>query len=271
MPTIRANGLEVHYTSEGHGPPLLMLHGATSSALEDWAAQRPAFRETFRLFLPDARGHAGTRWDPGDGWSRDDLVADLLGFADALGLDTFHLAGFSMGAMTALAFATRRPERVRSALLAGIDVQREPRARVAARLMDPERIERDEPAWARALARRHDPAQGKGAWRRLLRALTADVAIQEPLTPADLRRAGMPILLAYGDRDVFVPLDHAVALRRQLPDARLLVAPDCGHQVMIERAGIFNQAATTFWRRILAGEREAATGVGAAPDTGERP
>lgn len=251
MPIVRANGLAIHYTAEGEGPPLIMLHGATSSALEDWVAQREAFGRTFRLYLPDARGHAGTRADPSEGWSRDALVGDLGAFADALGLETFHLCGFSMGAMTALAFAARHPDRVRSAIVAGIDVQHEPRARVAARLMDPGRIERDEPTWADALARRHDPVQGPGAWRRLLRAIVSDIDRQEPLTPAELRRAGMPILLAYGDRDVFAPLHHVVDLRRQLPDARLLVAPDCGHQVMLERASLFNGAAATFWRDVL--------------------
>jgi pimeloyl-ACP methyl ester carboxylesterase len=255
MPHVRANGIDMHYTVEGHGPPLILLHGATSSGLEDWVAQRPAFRASFRLFLPDARGHAGTRWDPADGWSRETLVDDLVAFADAMDLGTFHVAGFSMGAMTALAAATRHPERIRSAIVAGIDVQRQPRARVAARLMDPGRIEREDPAWAGRLARRHDPVQGEGAWRRLLRALVDEVAEQVPLTAADLRRARMPILLAYGDRDVFAPLDHVVALRRQLPDARLLVAPDCGHLVMLERAGLFNQAAATFWRRALLPDR----------------
>lgn len=38
MPYIRTNGLDVHYTTEGAGPPLVLLHGATSSAAEDWAA-----------------------------------------------------------------------------------------------------------------------------------------------------------------------------------------------------------------------------------------
>ena len=42
------------------------------------------------------------------------LVDDVLAFVDALGLDTFHLLGFSMGAMTALQFATRHPERLRT-------------------------------------------------------------------------------------------------------------------------------------------------------------
>ncbi|MFO1539036.1 MAG: alpha/beta fold hydrolase [Chloroflexota bacterium] len=248
MAHVAANGLRVHYTVEGDGPPLILLHGATSSALEDWAAQRPLFRRTHTLYLVDARGHAGTRWDPADGWGRDLLVADLGAFADALGLADFHLGGFSMGAMTVLAYASRHPERVRSAIVAGIDTEPEPRSRVAARLMDPDRIRRDEPAWAAALERRHAPVQGPGQWERLLRAIAAEVPRQAPLTPAELRRIRLPVLYVVGDRDVFVPLDHAVALRRALPDAQLLVIPGCGHVVTAEQPGIFNAAAEAFLR-----------------------
>jgi 3-oxoadipate enol-lactonase len=259
MPHVRANGLEIHYTTEGAGPPLVMLHGATSSALEDWSAQRPLFRKAFRLYLVDARGHAGTRWDAADGFDKDLLVADLLGFVDALDLPTFHLAGFSMGAMTALTFATRYPERLRTAIIAGIDNQREPRTSVARRLMDPERIDREEPAWAAQLERRHGPVQGEGAWRTLLRAIARDVAEQALLTSAELRDARLPILLAYGDRDVFAPADHAVALQRQLPDAWLLIAPGSGHQVMVQRPGLFNDAAGSFYRSTEPTARERAT------------
>jgi pimeloyl-ACP methyl ester carboxylesterase len=150
MPTVEANGIAISYTVEGAGPPLVMLHGATSTALEDFAAQRPLFRKAFRIHLVDARGHGGTRWDVRDGFTRDMLVDDLLAFADALGMTTFHLVGFSMGAMTALGFATRHPERLRTAIVCGVDIAREPRASVAKRLMNPERILRDEPEWAAA-------------------------------------------------------------------------------------------------------------------------
>jgi pimeloyl-ACP methyl ester carboxylesterase len=261
MPTLRANGIDIAYTSEGAGPPMVLLHGATSSALEDWSAQRPLFRKVFHLYLPDARGHGGTRWDAADGFTRDMLVDDLAGFVDALGLQTFHLVGFSMGAMTALTYACRYPERLRTLLIAGIDVQRQPRARVAARLMDPERIERDEPAWATQLERRHGPVQGQGAWKRLLHAIQADVSTQELHTPETLSRVRVPTLMAYGDRDVFVPIDHVVSLYRQLPEARLFVAPECGHQVMVTRAGAFNEAAASFYRST---ERRARERAGAA-------
>ncbi len=261
MPLIEANGLRINYATEGAGPPMVMLHGATSSALEDWSAQRPAFRRAFRLYLVDARGHAGTKWDVADGFTNEMLVADLLAFADALHLATFHLVSFSMGAMTALTFASRHPERLRTLLISGIDVQREPRARVAARLMDPERIDREDLRWAEQLERRHGPAQGAGAWRRLLPAIARDVASQRLLTPAELRNVRVPTLMAYGDRDVFVPVDHVAALYRQLPDARLFVAPGCDHQVMTTRAGLFNEAAAVFYRSTEAVARERALAI----------
>ncbi|MGI8928887.1 MAG: alpha/beta fold hydrolase [Candidatus Limnocylindrales bacterium] len=248
MPIVRANGLDVQYEVEGAGPPLVLLHGATSTAAEDWSAQRPLFRKAFRLYLVDARGHGGTRWDVRDGFRRDLLVDDLLAFADVMGLSTFHVVGFSMGAMTALTFATRYPERLRTAMICGIDIVREPRSSVARRLMDPERIQREEPDWAAQLERRHGPVQTDGAWQRLLPAIATDVASAPLLTHEELRRIRLPVQLVYGDRDVFVPADHAVAIHRQLPDSRLFICPNSPHQVMVSQPALFNLAAGNFYR-----------------------
>ena len=133
VPTIRANGLDIGYEVHGAGPPLVLLHGATSSGREDFAAQIPLFARGFRVFVPDARGHATTRWDAADGFRYDWLVDDLTAFVDGLGLDTFHLLGFSMGAMTALQFGARAPERLRTLIVVGITILREPRASVGRR------------------------------------------------------------------------------------------------------------------------------------------
>jgi pimeloyl-ACP methyl ester carboxylesterase len=248
MPRVRANGLDIGYQVQGAGPPLLLLHGATSSGREDFAAQVPLFGRAFHCYLPDARGHATTRWDAADGFRYEWLVDDVLAFADALGLETFHLLGYSMGGATAMGVASRSPERLRTLALVGISPQREPRASVARRLFDPQRILTHDPGWARALARRHDPVQGGGAWERLLPAIARDVATHEPLGPGDLRRIDAPTLVVVGDRDPFVPVDHAWALKRQLPDARLFVAPDCGHEVPLRRPALFNEALAGFYR-----------------------
>jgi 3-oxoadipate enol-lactonase len=248
MPTIRANDLDIAYEVHGAGPPLVMLHGATSIGREDFAAQAPLLSKAFQLFLPDARGHGLTAWDAANGFRYDWLVEDLAAFVDELGLETFHLLGFSMGAMTALQYAARFNDRLRTFAIVGITTQREPRASVARRLMDPRRADVDDPAWGVVLARRHDEGQGAGAWRRLLPAIAADVASQPLLTPRDLHAIEAPALVVCGDRDPFVPVDHAWGIQRQLPDGRLFVVPDCGHEVMVRRPGLFNEALTGFYR-----------------------
>jgi pimeloyl-ACP methyl ester carboxylesterase len=271
LASIRAGELEIGYDSHGSGPPLVMLHGATSTGREDFAAQVPFLSKAFRLYLPDARGHGSTRWDGAQGFTYAQLVDDVLAFVDALNLETFHLLGFSMGAMTALQFATRFPDRLRTLVVVGITTQREPRASVVRRLMDLERIDRADPAWAALLGRRHDPVQGEGAWRRLLPAIAADVAAQPLLGPRELRRIELPALVAVGDHDPFVPVDHAWGLMRQLPDGRLFVAPGSGHEVMVRRPGLFNEAVAGFYRSTEAtarGRSEAGPG-GSEPAASE--
>jgi pimeloyl-ACP methyl ester carboxylesterase len=265
VPTISGNGLEIAYETHGAGPPLLMLHGATSIGREDFAAQIPLLGKAFQLYLPDARGHGLTAWDAANGFRYDWLVDDLSAFVDGLGLETFHLLGFSMGAMTALQYAARFADRLRTLVVIGITTQREPRTSVARRLMDPVRADRDDPAWGQVLARRHDVGQGVGAWRRLLPAIAADVAVQPLLTPKDLHGIDAPAMVVCGDRDPFVPVDHAWGIHRQLPDSRLFVVPDCGHEVMVRRPGLFNDALTGFYRQTEAVAAARAQGAAGSP------
>jgi len=258
VPTIAANGLDIAYEVHGAGPPLVLLHGATSLGAEDFAAQLPLFSRAFRLYVPDARGHGATRWDTANGFRYDWLVDDLGAFVDGVGLETFHAVGFSMGAMTALQYAVRHQERLRTITIVGITTEREPRASVLRHLTDPDRVDRDDPAWAALLGRRHDAGQGVGAWRRLLPAIAADVARQPLLTPRDLHRIDAPGLVVCGDRDPFVPVGHADGIRRQVRDGRLFVVPDCGHEVMSRRPGLFNEALSGFFRSTEAVARQRA-------------
>ena len=139
---LNANGLRVGYDVVGTGPPLVLLHGASSASREDFRAQLPRLRQAFTCYLPDARGHARTVHDAANGFARDDLVADLAAFVDELGLATFDLVGFSMGAATALAYAIQSPARLRSLVLVGAATEREPRTSVIRHLADVARIER---------------------------------------------------------------------------------------------------------------------------------
>jgi pimeloyl-ACP methyl ester carboxylesterase len=259
LASILANGLDIGYDVRGAGPPLIALHGATSLGRDDFAAQLPLLSKAFLVHLPDARGHGRTRWDVGlGGFQYDWLVDDLVAFVDALGIDSFHLLGFSMGAMTALQFGARHPERLRTLVIVGITTQREPRASVGRRLMDPTRIVERDPAFAATLARRHDAGQGVGAWQQLLPAIAADIAVQPLLAPRQLHGIDCPTMVVCGDRDPFVPPEHAAALARQLPGGRLFVAPDCGHEVTARRPALFNEALAGFYRGTEAAARERA-------------
>jgi pimeloyl-ACP methyl ester carboxylesterase len=257
MPTILANGLETAYEVDGAGPPLLMLHGATSSGREHFASLAPTLAEGFRVHLPDARGHAESG-GPVDGWTTLDLAADVLAFADALGLTSFHLFGYSMGGMTALHVATTSPQRIRTLVAVSIGTEREPRLSVGRRLMDPERVARDDPGWARFQAARHDPRHGTGSWQRLMRAVVDDIEHQPLLTDAQLRTIDAPTLVAAGDRDPFVPVSQALALSRQVRDGRLLILPGVGHEALAA-TGLLRPALAEFYRSTadVAAERAA--------------
>jgi pimeloyl-ACP methyl ester carboxylesterase len=249
MPTIRANDLDIGYEvrGAGAGQPLVILHGAATTVGYTFGRQLPALTAAFRLVLPDARGHGRTPWDVRRGFRAEWLVDDLESFVDALDLDTFHLMGYSMGGMTALGFAVRRPERLRTLVVAGITTAREPRASVVRRLMDPGRIERDEPDWAADLDRL-DTTQGVGAWRALVTAVAADVASQPLLTPVEVRSITAPTLVMCGDRDPLVPVAQAADLARTVRDGRLFVAPDAGHDLANERPAACLAVMLDFYR-----------------------
>jgi pimeloyl-ACP methyl ester carboxylesterase len=258
MPTIDANGRATAYEVDGAGPPLVLLHGATGSGGDHFAGLRPVLATAFRCYMPDARGHGGTAWDPSESWTTVDLVADVDAFVDAVGLASFHLLGYSMGGMTALHFAARFPDRIRTLVAISIGSEREPRLSVGRSLMDPERITRDDPAWAARLAARHDPAHGSGSWRRLLDAIVADIAEQPLLTAQELRSIDAPTLVIAGDRDPFVPIPQAMALAHQVRDGRLLILPDVGHDSLVDHLPLLEAALTEFYRSTEAVARERA-------------
>ncbi len=249
MPSVTANGLDIGYEVHGAGPPLVLLHGATSSGREDFAAQVPLFSKAFRVYLPDARGHATTRWDAANGWTFAELVDDVAAFADAIGLGTFHLLGFSMGAMTALQFAVRWPERLRTLIVAGIThpARAADERRPAAHGPGLDRPERAGAGGGPGSAARPGPGR-----RRLAPVAARDRPRHR--RPAAARRRATSVGSSFrrwspsATGTCSSPVDHAWGLARQLPDARLLVAPDCPHEIVARRPALFNEACAEFYR-----------------------
>src|ERR687894_546202 len=76
-----------------------------------WDPQVPALAERYRVVTYDTRGH-GDSPSPAGPWSLDDLVDDVVALLDRLDVRKAHVAGLSLGGMTAMRLAAREPARV---------------------------------------------------------------------------------------------------------------------------------------------------------------
>jgi pimeloyl-ACP methyl ester carboxylesterase len=115
MPSVKSNGIRIHYEAEGTGEPLILIMGlgAPGSLWEDHVA---AYRQHFRCILIDNRG-AGDSDKPQGPYTTRMMAADTAGLMDALGIENARIAGLSMGSAIAQELALSYPEMVRSLAL----------------------------------------------------------------------------------------------------------------------------------------------------------
>ncbi|MGE0028651.1 MAG: alpha/beta fold hydrolase [Thermoleophilia bacterium] len=102
-------GLHVHQFGPDDGPPLLLLHGVTSTGFR-FRRFAEAELPGVRAIAPDLRGHGESTWDPP--WHVERHVADVLALMDDLGLDRVPLAAHSFGGLIAMTLVGVAPERV---------------------------------------------------------------------------------------------------------------------------------------------------------------
>ena len=97
------------------GDPVILLHGFPETSLS-WTSVAARLADAgLRVIAFDQRGYsAGARPTDVASYSTDLLAGDVLGVADALGLDTFHLVGHDWGSAVAWVVAGRHPDRVRT-------------------------------------------------------------------------------------------------------------------------------------------------------------
>jgi pimeloyl-ACP methyl ester carboxylesterase len=94
----------------GDGAPIVLLHGLSATRRNVVQGSSHLARHGYRLISYDARGHGQS--SPAPRYEYADLVDDLEAVLAHLDLERAALAGSSMGAATAMAFALERPERV---------------------------------------------------------------------------------------------------------------------------------------------------------------
>ncbi len=110
------NGETIAYRSRPGGEiPVVLLHGNMSSSVH-WDIVFEEMDDRFALYAMDMRGFGESSYES-KADSLADFAADVPLFADAVGLPSFHLWGWSAGAGVAMQVAAEVPERLRRLVL----------------------------------------------------------------------------------------------------------------------------------------------------------
>lgn len=114
----RVNGVTINYEVSGRDDgPWLTFSNSLATDLGMWDEQAAAFGGDWRVLRYDKRGHGGSEAVEGP-YSLDDLVGDLVGLWDHLGVERSALVGLSIGGMTAQGLLLAHPSRVTATVMA---------------------------------------------------------------------------------------------------------------------------------------------------------
>jgi pimeloyl-ACP methyl ester carboxylesterase len=113
-------GVKIHYTVEGKGEPVLLIHGFGGDQT-NWSAGGiiKELSNTFEVIAIDNRGHGKSEKPHDPAAYGMEMVEDSIRLLDHLKIRKAHVAGYSMGGRITCAIVGYHPERLRSAVLGG--------------------------------------------------------------------------------------------------------------------------------------------------------
>ncbi|WP_019063930.1 alpha/beta fold hydrolase [Streptomyces prunicolor] len=257
-------GVRTRVLRAGCGPELILLHG-TGGHLEAYARDIAGLAADFRVTAYDMVGHG---WSdlPDRPYTIDVLSAHLLGLMDALGIDSAHLSGESLGGWVTAWTAAYHPERIERLVLntpGNIANKPEVMVRMRESTLAAVRDPSDETVRRRVEFLFHDTSMvtdelvnlRRAVYGRpgFLRAIENTLVLQDPEVrkdfawdPAWVGRITAPTLLLWTDHDPTGGLDEAAMLQSWLSDARLHVIEDAGHWPQWEKPAEFLRAHRDF-------------------------
>jgi pimeloyl-ACP methyl ester carboxylesterase len=269
------DGLTLSYERRGSGP-LLVCHpggpGCSAAEFRDFAG----LEDSFELVFLSPRGSAGS--DPASDYALASYASDLEALREHLGVEQFHLLGFSHGGMVAMTYAAAFGSRVSRLVLAGTLAVWDDAAQAAMeRGLD---ARRDQPWFGEAQKAIEEEQAGDFSsvkeliantqrqaalyfhrWEgneRIGRELFSDFAHSEPLHQFntrefptldlrdELRRITAPTLVLAGEDDMIAGPVCGEAIVRELQEGRLVTIPETGHFLYVEQPSAFRAALTEF-------------------------
>lgn len=241
MKKVNINGINISYTRQGQGIPLVLVHGYPFDHTT-WNELLPHLENDFDVILPDLRGF-GQSDVVEEQYTISDMAADLAGLLDALQIEKAFVVGHSMGGYIALAFARTYSRRVlglglvSSQALADSPERKQGRYESAdgiaktgigpvsesfpALLSPDERVQ----AFVRDLIAKQRPMGLVGA----LKAMAERDDSSSILSGFDF-----PVAIVHGDADGLIPLQSSLEIKDAIPHATLLELPGVGHMPAME-------------------------------------
>ena len=252
MPNITVAGVQLHYRDEGSGNPLLLLHGNPGSNAV-WNKVYPELAQHYRVIAHDRQGFGQSeKIEEGD-FSPQGYTEELIRLMDELKIETAHICGLSLGGMVAQCMALDYPERVQNLILIATTADRTGRP-VKDNLAE---LKRD--GWPRVAARLngswfHDTSDSTDISNSYKACLQSSQRMRE-LTVTALGKFDIkdrihdikaPTLVLVGAKDTLNPMGFSENLSNSIPDAKLIILSECGHQVPMERPEAFCELVHAF-------------------------
>jgi pimeloyl-ACP methyl ester carboxylesterase len=270
--SVELHGHRVGYQMAGSGPPLVLLHGITSTS-DAWREVMPRLAERYTVIAPDMLGHGRSAKPSGD-YSLGAYAAGVRDLLAVLGFERGTLVGHSFGGGIAMQFAYLFPEFVeRMALISSGGLGREVHpllraavlpgsewvlpmlarewslraggavAAVAGRLgleAGPDLAE-----FARGYASLAEEGASEAFIHTMRSCIDPDgqrVSALDRLYLADQ----MPTLFIWGADDPVIPVEHGRNAHRVVPNSRYVEIEGSGHWPMLDAPERIVRELTTF-------------------------
>lgn len=241
--TVMVDGYETHYFEGGSGPTLVMLHGMADDK-NSFVGTAGELTDTYRVILPDLMGHGANKADESRDYSIAGHKAFVAALFDALDLDTFILAGNSMGGHTSAAYALYYPDKVERLILVNAPGLVVDDTLVYGGFGAPlETVEDFDAVMSRVLF--NPPSLPTPIKRHLIDTTNSRMEFINGLAKsvldgedfdlsARIGNISMPTLILWGKEDVVVPFAVAETYADSILEAQLVVLPEAGHSPQME-------------------------------------